>query len=67
MALQPGMGISDLQTLKESDPVLCKAGVCTVDMVKTAWTGGGGGLGAPLLTGVGWGELPRQAVWRVLQ
>ena len=45
--IQVYMGIcSDLQTLIESDPVLCKAGVSTVDLVKTAWTGGGGGLGS---------------------
>ena len=33
------MGISDLQRMIESDPVLAKAGVSTVDIVKTAWTG----------------------------
>lgn len=33
------MGISDLQSMIESDPVLSKAGVSTVDIVKTAWTG----------------------------
>ena len=34
-----GMGISDLQTLIETDSVLSKSGVKTVDLVKTAWTG----------------------------
>ena len=34
-----GMGISNLQSLIETDSVLSKAGVRTVDLVKTAWTG----------------------------
>ena len=33
------MGISNLQSLIETDSVLSKAGVRTVDLVKTAWTG----------------------------
>ena len=41
------MGIADLQSLIEADPVLSKVGVKTVDLVKTAWTAGGTGLGAP--------------------
>jgi len=39
------MGISDLQTLIETDPVLSKAGVSNVDLVKTAWNNTNGGLG----------------------
>ena len=35
------MGVSDLQPLIESDPVLSKAGVSTVDIVKAAWSPGG--------------------------
>lgn len=34
------MGISDLQQMIENDPVLAKAGVKTVDIVKDAWSGG---------------------------
>ena len=34
-----GMGICDLQSLIETDSVLSKSGVKTVDLVKTAWTG----------------------------
>ena len=33
------MGISDLQQMIENDPVLAKAGVKTVDIVKDAWSG----------------------------
>ena len=42
---KPIMGISDLQTLIETDPVLSKAGVSNVDLVKTAWNNTNGGLG----------------------
>ena len=34
-----GMGVSDLQSLIETDPVLSGSGVKAVDLVKTAWSG----------------------------
>ena len=52
------MGISDLQSLIETDSVLSKSGVKTVDLVKTAWTGlEAGGCAGPKISPInigGW-------------